>query len=277
MTVRPADLPDFTNPPVTEVALGVQFNSIERFLTPHVGLLWETLREQFPTVEEHPPVAPSFETFGQGPQVGGNFGFHLQSFFRMPRMFFVKRNKTQLLQFQRDRFVHNWRKIGDEDPYPRFETMLSTFETGLQRFSTFLDEFSLGAMVPNQCEVTYINHVPLDSGETIFDAFTRLFGTLLSSTTVRNLGSPEDARILLCYVIRNEDQAPIGRLTVSAEPARTSDRTNIIQLSLTARGALTEPAISAVSKLLAIGREKIVYGFTDITSPAMHARWGRLK
>jgi hypothetical protein len=52
MSDRPIDLPDFTNPPVTEVVLGVQFNSIERFLAPHVGLFWQRLVPEFPDVEE---------------------------------------------------------------------------------------------------------------------------------------------------------------------------------------------------------------------------------
>ena len=47
-----------------------------------------------------------------------------------PRVFFINTRRTELLQVQRDRFIHNWRKIGDGDQYPRFERMLETFEAG---------------------------------------------------------------------------------------------------------------------------------------------------
>jgi hypothetical protein len=40
MISRPPDLPDFGAPPVTEVALGVQFNSLDRLLAPHLGIIW---------------------------------------------------------------------------------------------------------------------------------------------------------------------------------------------------------------------------------------------
>ena len=46
--MRPPDLADYRAPPVTEVVLGVQFNSVERFLSPHLGLVWERFKSTFP-------------------------------------------------------------------------------------------------------------------------------------------------------------------------------------------------------------------------------------
>ena len=48
MTSRSPDLPDFGNPPVTEVVLGVQFGTLDRLLAPHLGLVWTEFRDQFP-------------------------------------------------------------------------------------------------------------------------------------------------------------------------------------------------------------------------------------
>jgi hypothetical protein len=64
LSARPADLPDFKRPPVTEVVLSVQFATIPEFRSVHIGLLWERLREKYPNVTEHPPLNASFETFG---------------------------------------------------------------------------------------------------------------------------------------------------------------------------------------------------------------------
>jgi uncharacterized protein (TIGR04255 family) len=277
MTERPADLPDFKNPPVTEVVLGVQFNSIERFVAPHLGLFWSVIAPRFGAAEEHPPIAPTFETFGQSSQILGGFSLDFPPLFGMPRAFFIDTDRRQLLQVQRDRFLHNWRKIGDGDAYPRFEAMLATFEAGLRQFSSFIEEHQLGAVEPNQCEVTYINHVPLRSNESAFAGLQRLFESVLARPHVSALGLPEDARLMLRYVMRSNAGAPIGRLIVSAEPARRSDGTNIIQLNLTARGAPAEAGVSAVIEFLKLGRRYIVNGFAEITNPVMHAEWERQK
>jgi len=57
-------LPDFTNPPVIEVALSVQFEPLSGFRTSHFGLLWSDFRRQFPRTEEHPPRPPVIDQFG---------------------------------------------------------------------------------------------------------------------------------------------------------------------------------------------------------------------
>jgi hypothetical protein len=106
---------------------------------------------------------------------------------------------------------------------------------------------------------------------------TRLLGALVANPELKPLGFPEDARVLMRYVILDPDKRPIGRLLVSAEPAKRTTGEDIIQLSLTARGAPTPSDVDGVLAFLQIGRTHIVQGFTAITAPAMHAVWGRKK
>lgn len=61
---RPRHLPDFEAPPLTEVALSLQFQQIANFGFVDIGLLWARFRERFGRVEYHTPLAPNFETFG---------------------------------------------------------------------------------------------------------------------------------------------------------------------------------------------------------------------
>ena len=111
MTTRPADLPDFNSPPVTEVVLGVQFNSLEHFLSPHLGMIWDAFKDDFPVVEEHPYIPPMFETFStSAPFVVPNVNFQLVARPEMSRVNFINRDRRQVLQVQRDRFIHNWQK-----------------------------------------------------------------------------------------------------------------------------------------------------------------------
>jgi uncharacterized protein (TIGR04255 family) len=273
MIDRPADLPDYANPPITEVVLGVQFNSVAGFLSPHLGLIWEAFKTDFPHVEEHPPLTPTFEIFGPNPNVVDFLSTPFQT--GMSRVFFVNTDRTQLLQVQRDRFLHNWRKVGEGDRYPRFEGMLSTFEAGMEKVARVLDGANLGAIVPNQCEVTYINQIPV--GETQpFDTIEQIFGSAMSNLTLDDLGNPEDTRFLLRYVLRkDEGDDPMGRLIVTAEPGRLANGKTVLQLTLTARGVPGTSDIEGVSRFLQRGRLHIVRAFTKLTSEKMQKDWGR--
>ena len=274
---RPADLPDFKSPPVTEVVLGVQFNTVGRFLSPHLGLVWDRFRSTFPNIEEHPTIPPIFETFGPNPQFFPGVAFQVSTGAEMPRIFFMNSNRTQLLQVQRDRFLHNWRKVGTGDDYPRFEHMLDTFADGFQTFTRVLSDQGMGSVAPNQCEVTYINQIPAQENESHFEIFNRLFRQQAVGTTFDDLGAPEDMRFLIRYVMRDADRAPIGRLIVSAEPARRNDGVGIIQLTLTAMGKPHAADMDGVIDFLQQGRLHIVRGFTSITSDTMHNIWERIR
>ncbi len=275
MTERPADLPDFTTPPVTEVVLGVQFNKLERFHTPHLGLVWERFRSNFPHVEEHAPIAPVFETFGPNPQFFPAIGLQVLAVPEIPRVLFINSDRTQLLQVQRDRFLHNWRKIGKGGDYPRFERMIETFQEGFQIFAAVVSDVQLGALTPNQCEVSYINQIEVPREEPPFTVMRQLFSQGAFNLDLDDLREPEDLRFLLRYVMRDDRNTPIGRLIVSAEPAMRADGVPIVQLTLTARGQPSSADMDGVVAFLELGRLHMVRGFTKLTSPAMHKTWGR--
>ncbi len=273
--MRPPDLADYRAPPVTEVVLGVQFNSVERFLSPHLGLVWERFKSTFPNLEEHPPIPPTFETFGPHPQFFPAVGLQIVSAAFMPRVFFINNDRTQLLQVQKDRFVHNWRKVETGGDYPRFERMLATFEEGFNTFAEVVAKENLGAVVPNQCEVSYINQIPVPNDAEIYGVFQRVFASRSMELILNDLGSPEDVRFLLRYVVRDKSRAPIGRVIVAADPARRADGVTIIQLTLTARGRPTAPSIASVVEYLGQGRVHLIEAFTKLTSREMHQEWGR--
>jgi uncharacterized protein (TIGR04255 family) len=271
---RPADLADYTAPPVTEVVLGVQFNSLERFLSPHLGLVWERFKSNFPNVEEQPALPPTFETFGPHPQFFPAIGLQMFAA-NMPRVFLINDDRTQLLQVQRDRFLHNWRKVETGGEYPRFERMLETFEQGLEMFSDVVSKEQLGEVVPNQCEVSYINQILVPADGNLYGVIGKVFAQHTEKMVLDDLGSPEDLRFLLRYVIRDNSGAPVGRMIVSADPAWRADGATIIQLTLTARGKPAAPTIAGVVEFLERGRSHLVGAFTKLTSPEMHKEWGR--
>ncbi len=275
MPVRPANLPDFDKPPIAEVILGVQFNSLDKLLSPYIGLIWELFRGEFEIVEEQPPLMPVFETFGANPPSIVGWPLQVLPLPPAPRVFLFNSSRTKLLQLQRDRLLHNWRKVRESDAYPRFETMLAAFEDYFKRIANFTATHRLGEIELNQCELTYINHITLRDGERFFEATARLFNGILGPAVLDFLGEPDDARLTLRYIIRSQQNGPMARLLVQAEPARKLDGTNIVQLSLTVRGAPDPPDMSGMHAFFLSGREHIVKGFTRLTSPVMHEEWGR--
>ena len=270
---RPADLPDFKSPPLTEVVLGAQFDVIPGFLTPHLGLIWQQFRSAFPHVEEHPPLQPVFEIFGSNPQFAASFQLSMQP--DVPRLFFINDKRTELVQVQKDRFLHNWRKIGEGDDYPRFERMLQTFESGLATYVDTIVTAGLPAPVPNQCEVTYINQIPVAKGQSLSDLTADLFGRHTGNLMLKDLGEAEDLRFMIRYVIRDASGEPFGRLIASAEPARRLDGMPIVQLTMTARGRPLTSDKAGIAEFLKRGRASVVRGFTHLTGPKLHKIWGR--
>src|ERR1700733_6587763 len=125
---RPKHLPDYNQPPINEVYLGIQFSKPNGYQQIYAGEVWSLFKKKFPLVEEHPPLPPVFETFGLPQKAQVNFGI-ITNGASHDRFWFVSENKEQLLQFQNDRFLHNWRKASDENsPYPHFEEIIKEFE-----------------------------------------------------------------------------------------------------------------------------------------------------
>ena len=274
--------PDFESPPVVEVALAVQFERLGGFRYTHLGLLWQRFAHAFPHVEDHAPLDQLVETFGV--PGGRRLGVQLISGDTPPavRSWFLNEARTELLQLQPDRLVHNWRKVGsgvqDDHPYPRYEHIREQFSGELEIFCEFVKEFQLGNFSSNQCEITYINHLFAEDGwnahnevDTIISAF---------KANCRNLSglAMENTRFDMRYIIQDSEKNPTGRLHVSFQPAfRKTDNKPMFVLTLVARGRPDEASSDGIMRFLDHGRSLIVRGFTELTTPHMHTVWGRRK
>lgn len=275
MKTRSATLPDFTRPPVIEVVLGIQFDRITGFQTIHAGHLWDDFRRDFPQVQEHPPLDPTFETFGTKP-VGSGVKLELMSGpLPLPRLWFLNEAQTQLIQFQPDRFIHNWRKVQEDDVYPRYENIKVRFLDELNTLERFFHEHGLGELRPNQCEVTYVNHILSAAGENLCERPERVFRFFRKDFSQGVLDKFEDSRFQIRFVLSDKGKRPIGRLHVNVQPARSREGEPMIVLTLTARGSPLNPTLESASQFLDFGRDKIVRGFAELTTETMHERWAR--
>ena len=265
---RPRHLPDFGAPPLTEVALSIQFQPIAGFGYVDIGLLWQRFRDRFPQVEYHPPLAPGFETFGL--QLAASSAFQLN--FGLPRTWFIDPAGAEVVQIQSDRFVRNWRKAGADDNYPRFEHIRLRFAEEFKEFGDFLADRGLGAIVPNQCELTYVNSIPTSNGTG--DDMPKVFKALASSSSAV-LGSPEDFSFTARYVVTSGSGEPVGRIIAQASPALDANSRVIINFMLVGRGSPTSPDLTGALEFMDVARERIVCGFAELTTDEMHRVWKR--
>jgi len=270
-TLRPPDLPDFDNPPVVEVALAVQFQPLMEFRSLESGALWDLFRPEFPRGLEQPPLPAAFETFGTRPASQQSLSMEMSPGPMPLRYWFLNNDDTQLIQFQRDRFAHNWRKVAGAGDYPRFEAIRERFAHEFELVRKFLADRRIGEVAPNQCEVTYVNHVSAEGSDSLHGMLADIFTVWRDEP---RLGHPEDGGFGIRYVLKSEDGAPLGRLIVQADPGYIDDKA-IIRFTLTARGQPKRPCIDDALHFLDFGRERIVRAFALLTTTRMHQQWGR--
>jgi len=269
---RPKDLPDFRKPPVAETALSLQFEAISGLTSAHLGVLWERFRQDLPLIEEHSPLPPVFEKFE--PPSPSQVEVMIEEKPPLPRVWFLNESKTELIQMQSNRFIHNWRKMEGLEPYPRYEPIREKFRGEVAALEAFLRDENLGALAVNQCEVTYVNHIEPAGVWERPGQLEKVFSMWSGLQNASFLPNPEDAGLHMRFVIPNETGEPIGRLHVVVHPAwKKTDNSPILALNLTARGVPIGGGIDAAFSFFDLARRWIVKGFADLTTPEMHRVW----
>jgi uncharacterized protein (TIGR04255 family) len=267
---RNGELPDFSNPPVAETVLSVQFEPPANFRAAHLGLFWREIQDRFPKTEERRELPSVIEEFPEVPKLAPGIQIQLQQLEvpPMPRYWFVNHAGKELIQLQKDRFVKNWRKIGEGDQYPRYENVKAGFEKDFALFREFVRNEKLGELQLNQCEVTYVNHIMAGEGWTQHAEIDKVF-VGWRQPELSYPGAATDVTWTGRFLIADEGK-PVGRLHVEVLPvSRAQDGKPMFVMSLTARGQLG-PGLDFFD----LGRQWIVWSFKNLTTPEMHRIWG---
>lgn len=265
---RPEQLPDYTDPPLDEVALGVQFVPVPNYTSVFAWKVWELFKAEYPEVQELPPINTQFETFG-GLNLQPSLQFHLGVPPVKSRLWFISPDENHLLQYQADMFLLNWRKHPNPQPYPHFEEIISAFGQNLQTLKKYFDsDFSYQINI-NQAEVTYINIIPVESFSAAGDWFSLWDGKGLE---LEALNTSFDE------IIRDQGGKPFARLKHEIQSVITVDgKQKALRVSLTYRGRPATNDIDSALDFLKEGRERIVTRFDYITTNKAHYIWGKKK
>jgi uncharacterized protein (TIGR04255 family) len=252
-------LPEYANPPVNEVVCGILFKPLDSMMTPHIGLLWEHFRVDYPTCQEAPPIIPIIETFGERkPDPKPEFA----DIPPLPRVWYVHKDGNGVIQIQKDRFLHNWRKLNSQNRYPRFEQVFGMFLKHLETFESFVDENKLGPLLQLQYELTYVNHVHQGDGWETHADLGKVFADFAWRAKDRFLPPPESINWRTSFLLPDN----CGRLHMTVRDG--VDRENgrsLYVFELNARGFIGTGSPENLNNWFHLAHEWIVRGFTDLT------------
>jgi uncharacterized protein (TIGR04255 family) len=267
---RPADLPEFESPPLNEVVIGVQFEPPQKYQKIFAKEVWDIFREEYPKLQEQPPLPPSFETFGSPHSFGNRAAaFSLSTQAPHDRFWFLRTEEDELIQFQQDRFLHNWRVHNQAQRYPRFESIAGKFYDEFNKLEKYMLATGSQKLKINQCEISYVNHIRLDqSGPKAFSAWLNFLSFAENQ--------PDDFLINFREVVNDNEGNPRGRLYVEAALAFLPDGNDIILLTLSVKGAPSATNIESAMNFFSTGRNVVVRRFAQLTTEQAHKEWERV-
>ena len=253
---------EVNNPPINEVVLATYFKPpIADLRNEHIGLLWEKIRYDFPTVQQQPPLSP---------RPGNELNLLGTEFFPMPRYWFIGLDDTYVIQVQKDVFIFNWRRRGSS-AYPRFDSNIKpTFDMNYNIFAEFVrTELNQPSLSIELCELTYINSIDrCDLWLSSKDA-----PNVLPSFSLPDPGSDADPLLFNCsyvYDVGSNTTLNLGFRTVasSGEPEAMK---LLVEIKLMGK---PEPQTKVgVDKWFQVSHERTNKWFKQITSRAIQERY----
>lgn len=251
---------------------GVLFHELQGLSGAHLGKLWDKLRPEYAGVREVSPLAATIEVFGDSPTPQ----LRLTDVPPLARTWFTTASESGIVQVQRDRFLHNWKKVALTDEYPRYSKLIQVFWDRLAIFHEFLDEYGIGTPQPVQYEMTYVNHIPLGDGWNSLDEIGNVFPDFSwRHARGRFLPAPDQFNWRTAFALPEQK----GRLHAIVRHAqRLSDKKPMLLFELTARGFPDDETPEARSEWFELAHEWILRGFTDLTSESVRTDvWGQTR
>jgi hypothetical protein len=238
----------FEDPPVTEVAIGVQFAAVRNLGGIRSGQLWERWRNDYPETTEQPWLPPWPAPDGQGlwVQFGAPPGV---------RTWFLDVTRDYILQIQNDRLIANWRRVSGAS-YPRFPEVRGRFFRAWEDVKSHASDLSVDLRA-EQIEVSYINAIASSPAEALRD-----WSQILGGMDKGRMGATFTQAI-------SHDAISPAIMTLGLEGSYDGDPS--VALTLSVRGTPTNA--SDLGDSVAAAHDLIVNRFSDVTAPSMHRLW----
>lgn len=248
----------FEKPPVVEVVASVAFQVARPLKTVDFGEYWQSIKDEFPNVEEAPPVQLIVEGSGAGVQ----FNLEMAEMPPLRRVWFASSDGQRLIQLQEDRFLFNWKLVSSENKYPSFAVIFPEFRKRFEELKKYLKSTGREDLNILQLELTYVNLIPTDESSKI--SMGMVLEDHKMSQGDRFLPEPAAFQWNTSYVMPNNE----GKLHFSARKVQSQqDATKIaIRLDFTARGMPQDHSELGLDNWFSMAHEWITQGFADSTS-----------
>lgn len=252
-------LPVFNNPPINEVIAGVFFEPLKEFNIPHYGLFWNGIKEEYPHCEHADPLLRK-NPANDKPWL-------------LPRVWLLNKEKTSLIQIQNDCFLFNWRRVTGGEDYPRFSIVFKEFQKQLNGFRSFLAGENLPELAVQECELSYINHIPCGEVWQNPVEIGRFLPDLKWGEQKRFL-PPFDAAAWSATFALPDD---FGRLAIGVKHGKKlTDGMPIYILQFSAKGLGGDGDDARIGEWFELAHEWIVSAFCDITDKTIQQEvWKR--
>jgi len=265
-------LPRYTDPPVAEVVLGIQFGALKGFTSGHAGAYWqeELNRTEWPYVYEQNRLQDDFEKMLPGSGQLDRAALHLRPGPQNNRLQLMNSEQDRIIQVQDTRFISNWKRV-EGCGYPSFRNLLPEFESQFSKFCNFLARADIPSPTINQWEVVYVNYIHLAGFWESPSQWCDIAPIFAPPTEQVEEITYEGIENTWRFMIGDQ----VGRLYVQATTQPAADiheAERMIRLQFTARGPAEnyESAIDGFHQ----GHIAIVKTFTSMISPAARETWG---
>lgn len=251
----------FKNPPINEVALGIAFLPRPDLLVPHLGRFWAEIGEEYPQCQHASPILENSDAGAI-------------SEFPLPRLWFISKDSSRLVQLQQDRLLFNWRDVGTEVPYVRFPAIWAEFERVRRIFETYVERLTGETIHAASFSLTYVNIIKRGEGWTSFEDVDRVFPDLRWRGDGRFLPSPTEVVWKATFPLPND----FGTLTASMQPAKLV-RSNlpILRFELAAGSGSLGGREIEFGEWVKVAHDWIIQSFKDLTGTEMHSKFWLLE
>jgi uncharacterized protein (TIGR04255 family) len=232
------------------------------FRAEHVGLFWSSIKDEFPVSSQNVPISSQYiPSSAGGPEI-----ISPGEVFPLQRFWLTSKNGVSLIQIQKNAFIFNWRKVGDE--YPHFEPLKELFDKYYESFRVFLDQHTQTGDIPiGACELAYVNVI----GDGSYWNALPDTSTIIPSFSVPQSGiegvDPSDVNLQTVYPISNDLVLTIG-IQNRREP--NSNR-QFLYFELRAAGRLGHSSKRQADEWFDRAHDVIGRSFTGMTNPSIQA------
>lgn len=256
-------LPSFDRPPVVEVAVGVHFMPLPALSMVELVRLADSLwRNSYPQTIEQPILPPLTPLTHMAPA----FAFQMQAGSPLVRLWSLTEDQGLLIQVQHDRLLLNWRKLADDDCYPRYRILREKFAELWGPFNDYVASKDLGVLQVAAAEVSFFNRIPLVGGVRDIPDFIRAL----------NRDWIPEGQVAMAYQIERDFSDPRLRAEQSTALNFRPDA-GPMQLEITTRVGVESDRseLTDVVAALDVAHDLGVSTFDELTTENAHSMWGR--